>query len=1071
MKKSVSRLLTAVVSAAMLTGMMPSVICADDIDGAADSVAADVVSSGEDTAAAAQEVTASVSLTDLITGLPSVRTAADDSTVTGQSGAFDGNLTIAFDAADILSPLAGLLSDSGADGVTIGNPDGASENAVTAVLHFPDYVTLGTASATDDLASVRTDVKTDDSTKTATVSFVVKDSDAASFLSHYEADQTDLGSGAEGTTKTADDGAGTVRADVITIPMSGDVGSGTSFASLEGAVSAATPDTGITLTAGTGTVTYSFSGSSAPVSAGEAEEEQPSSDGTSLMEPEETSSAAENEPAPDSQASPAVSEPEGALSGSDSTDVSRDEENQLLPSDADSSGAQAATYGVRYEFVSGTEGRELPESVTELLPSDDGSYTSGTEVTAQAPEKTSVETEEGSWIFESYDFTSATVADGDVTFTGTWQFIPKAESTASSVLTESTVSSAEPETGSTVSSAASETGDTASSAAPASESASSASSSAASNQLLPSDTDSSEAQAATYGVRYEFVSGTEGKELPESVTALLPADDGQYTSGTEVTAQAPEKQSVETEDGTWTFRSYDADQKRMADGGMVFTGTWVFAPKASGTETTSGNASSETASSETASSETASSETASSEAASSETASSETASSETASSETASSETASSETVSSETASSETASSDTASSGTDSSKSGSSSPEADTVSELYSVFYDFSAQDGTELPVDVMDQLPKDGTKYKAGTKVTAQAPARTTVEEPEGTWTFAGYDHSSLTVTADGDNTFYGIWTFKSAETYEVKYQFVSDNDQYKLPDAVMELIPGDGNEYTAGSTVTARKPAASKVSVSDGTWNFRGYDQDSAVVEDSDITFTGTWSFEKKEVKTYNVHYTFVSGTEGFGIPDDVAALLPSDGNEYESGQEVRAISPAETTLTVGSWIWTFAGYDQSKKTVGDSDITFTGTWTCRKNIDPNEKVTLKIVKKWVDSGNAAKARPSSISVTLYKNGTKYETFTCKAPTKTADTWTYTLPALPKYEDEKEISWTVDEAAVQGYSKSIDGMVITNTYGTKVNAAKTGDTSPIGLYVGVAVAALAVVVILLIAGRRKKK
>ena len=1019
MKKSVSRLLTAVVSAAMLTGMMPSVICADDIDGAADSVAADVVSSGEDTAAAAQEVTASVSLTELITGLPSVRTAADDSTVTGQSGAFDGNLTITFDAADILSPLAGLLSDSGADGVTIGNPDGASENAVTAVLHFPDYVTLGTASATDDLASVRADVKTDDSTKTATVSFVVKDSDAASFLSHYEADQTDLGSGAEGTTKTADDGAGTVRADVITIPMSGDVGSGTSFASLEGAVSAATPDTGITLTAGTGTVTYSFSGSSAPVSAGEAEEEQPSSDGTSLMEPEETSSAAENEPAPDSQVSPAVSEPEGALSGSDSTDVSRDEENQLLPSDADSSGAQAATYGVRYEFVSGTEGRELPESVTELLPSDDGSYTSGTEVTAQAPEKTSVETEEGSWIFESYDFTSATVADGDVTFTGTWQFIPKAESTASSVLTESTVSSAEPETGSTVSSAASETGDTASSAAPASESASSASSSAASNQLLPSDTDSSEAQAATYGVRYEFVSGTEGKELPESVTALLPADDGQYTSGTEVTAQAPEKQSVETEDGTWTFRSYDADQKLMADGDMVFTGTWVFAPKASGTETTSGNALSETASSET---------------------------------------------VSSETASSEAASSGTASSGTDSSKSGLSSPEADTVSELYSVFYDFSAQDGTELPVDVMDQLPKDGTKYKAGTKVTAQAPARTTVEEPEGTWTFAGYDHSSLTVTADGDNTFYGIWTFKSAETYEVKYQFVSDNDQYKLPDAVMELIPGDGNEYTAGSTVTARKPAASKVSVSDGTWNFRGYDQDSAVVEDSDITFTGTWSFEKKEVKTYNVHYTFVSGTEGFGIPDDVAALLPSDGNEYESGQEVRAISPAETTLTVG-------GYDQSKKTVGDSDITFTGTWTCRKNIDPNEKVTLKIVKKWVDSGNAAKARPSSISVTLYKNGTKYETFTCKAPTKTADTWTYTLPALPKYEDEKEISWTVDEAAVQGYSKSIDGMVITNTYGTKVNAAKTGDTSPIGLYVGVAVAALAVVVILLIAGRRKKK
>lgn len=83
-------------------------------------------------------------------------------------------------------------------------------------------------------------------------------------------------------------------------------------------------------------------------------------------------------------------------------------------------------YGVSYEFLSSNPAYpNLPKEVTDLLPADTNRYTSGTNVDAKQPAKTSVTVTEGIWTFEGYAETNAqTVADKDLKFTGKWNFTP-----------------------------------------------------------------------------------------------------------------------------------------------------------------------------------------------------------------------------------------------------------------------------------------------------------------------------------------------------------------------------------------------------------------------------------------------------------------------------------------------------------------------------------------------------------------------------------------------------------------------------------------------------------------------
>lgn len=387
--------------------------------------------------------------------------------------------------------------------------------------------------------------------------------------------------------------------------------------------------------------------------------------------------------------------------------------------------------------------------------------------------------------------------------------------------------------------------------------------------------------------------------------------------------------------------------------------------------------------------------------------------------------------------------------------------------ETYPVAYTFkSGTEGRSLPDEVRVYTPSDSNLYKKGTKVSAKEPSAQSVRVSDGVWLFGGYVHNVLTVSSDvSKNVFVGVWTFKAAPLYSVKHRFVSASEGYSLPDAVKKLTPVDGNRYLDGTKVRPITPSESVVYVKKGAWRFEGYDKNSDIINGQDVLFTGYWKFTPNDV--FKAVYKFVSGTEGYKLPKAVLAYLPEDPNRYNEGDVVAAIVPAKTKIADNNVIWTFRGYDENKKKVKNSDVVFTGTWTASRT---NETVTVQFTKRWVDNGNSYGKRPQKVLITLYKNGGAYQTYTCTAPANSSDTWNYTVRDLPKYENGREISWTVDEAPVEGYSKSIRGMTITNTYGNRTQGARTEDRNPILLYAGIALAALGAVVLVLVLGLKKK-
>ncbi|MDE6375805.1 MAG: Cna B-type domain-containing protein, partial [Ligilactobacillus sp.] len=89
--------------------------------------------------------------------------------------------------------------------------------------------------------------------------------------------------------------------------------------------------------------------------------------------------------------------------------------------------------------------------------------------------------------------------------------------------------------------------------------------------------------------------------------------------------------------------------------------------------------------------------------------------------------------------------------------------------------------------------------------------------------------------------------------------------------------------------------------------------------------------------------------------------------------------------------------------------------------------ETLTLTGQKTWDDNNDQDGVRPRSITLHLLANGVD----TGLTTTATADTnWTYSFKDVAKYQNGKEITYTVSENAVDGYTSVVDGMNVTNTH-----------------------------------------
>ena len=97
---------------------------------------------------------------------------------------------------------------------------------------------------------------------------------------------------------------------------------------------------------------------------------------------------------------------------------------------------------------------------------------------------------------------------------------------------------------------------------------------------------------------------------------------------------------------------------------------------------------------------------------------------------------------------------------------------------------------------------------------------------------------------------------------------------------------------------------------------------------------------------------------------------------------------------------------------------------------NTKEPEKISVEGVKNWNDKNNQGGARPKLITVNLLKNGKQI----ASRKVTEADGWKWKFEGLNKYENGKEIEYTITEDAVDGYTTEItgsakDGFVITNT------------------------------------------
>ena len=106
--------------------------------------------------------------------------------------------------------------------------------------------------------------------------------------------------------------------------------------------------------------------------------------------------------------------------------------------------------------------------------------------------------------------------------------------------------------------------------------------------------------------------------------------------------------------------------------------------------------------------------------------------------------------------------------------------------------------------------------------------------------------------------------------------------------------------------------------------------------------------------------------------------------------------------------------------------------------------ETVNILGEKTWDDNNNQDGKRPESITVKLMKQveGGQPEVKETKVVTKGQDDkWKYEFKNLPKYENGKLITYSIDEEAVTGYKKEITGNNLKNSYTpgkTKVQVTK---------------------------------
>ena len=154
------------------------------------------------------------------------------------------------------------------------------------------------------------------------------------------------------------------------------------------------------------------------------------------------------------------------------------------------------------------------------------------------------------------------------------------------------------------------------------------------------------------------------------------------------------------------------------------------------------------------------------------------------------------------------------------------------------------------------------------------------------------------------------------------------------------------------------------------------------------------------------------------------DVQEVTAANGWKYESNPLPKYASGQEIAYTVAEEA--VPGYTSK---VDGYNIT---------NSYTPETVKISGQKKWDDADNQDGKRPASVKVKILNGDTVVD----EQNVTSANEWKYESKALPKYAAGQEITYTVSEEAVPGYTSKVEGYNITNSYTpetTTVSGSKT--------------------------------
>ena len=294
-------------------------------------------------------------------------------------------------------------------------------------------------------------------------------------------------------------------------------------------------------------------------------------------------------------------------------------------------------------------------------------------------------------------------------------------------------------------------------------------------------------------------------------------------------------------------------------------------------------------------------------------------------------------------------------------------------------------------------------------------------------------------TVTANENKTEYTITNTHETEKTEATVKKVWNDSNNQDGTRPVELTVNLMNGNAVVDTVTLKEANDWSATVGNLEKKAGGKDieytwTEGSMPEGYKLTDTRKNGTVTTLTNTYAPEKVSITGTKTWNDANNQDGKRPTSIkiSLFANGNVVKSLDVTAAT----NWTYSFTDlpkYEagtEIKYTVGEEAVADYETKVEGYNITNTHKpATLDITgtKTWNDSNNQDGKRPKSITVNLLANGRITDTKTVTAD----DNWTYSFTDLPKYANGQEITYTVSELTVPGYTTTIDDNYnITNSY-----------------------------------------